>query len=173
MEIYEFCVVVAVAGVVVVLTNWYFSHQKLYIQQTAEKAVAGQVNLKIEWIEERSKQRCDDLYDRISSLNSKVNANMAEIESLGKSNRNLRQKIIELESQCDQLKEENRNLKRELAEARSDFENKSSLGLGMERSIMVMAKHRNRELNHPVNNSTRSSSPTTNSSGLLTNEDDQ
>lgn len=72
MEIYEFYVVVAVAAGVVVLTNWYFSNQKLYIQQTAEQAVADQVkrtlatieeecNLKIAKIEERSKQRCDDL----------------------------------------------------------------------------------------------------------------
>ena len=108
--------IVTVVCVLVALTNWYFSNQKLYIQQTAEKAVADQVkrtattiteecNLKIAGIEERSKQRCADLFDRISSLNSKVNANIADIESLEKSNRKVRQQIIELESQCDQLEE--------------------------------------------------------------------
>lgn len=113
------------------------------------------------------------IYDRISSLTSKVNANVAEIEGLERSNRKLRQPIIDLESQCDQLKEENRNLKQALAEARNYFMNKSSLGLGMvSERLLVMNKLNKHQLN-PLMNPPKSDTPTTDSSGLLTNEDDQ
>ena len=94
--------IVGVIFVIVVLTNWHLSNQKLFIQQTAEKSVAGQLkrtvaaitdecNLKIASIEERSKQRYDNLSETVSSLRSKINANSVEIDTLEKSNRSLRQ----------------------------------------------------------------------------------
>jgi hypothetical protein len=42
MEVQEFGVIAAVVCALVGLTNWYFSNQKVYIQQTEEESIVDQ-----------------------------------------------------------------------------------------------------------------------------------